>query len=143
MTPYQLELLKMFSVKRFDLNESDSNGNTLLHIVIACWSGEYQNLIQHHAKNTLVPLCATAIENMVKLLLENGIYIHARNNHRKTAIDILDPKSKEDGAVMELIKRYDKFPTLKHMTAIKLSGDNIPYNHYQLPEHLVKFIKLH
>jgi hypothetical protein len=91
-----LELMKMVVDEITNLDVQDSEGNTLLHVVV-------------HA----IPYNPQTTQEIVELLIQNGIHIHARNNQRMTALDILKDLDPDDYQRMQdvedLISKSEEF----------------------------------
>ena len=131
-----------------DFNATDSQGNTLLHNVICDALQDIDHFIGDRDRSDPVLQTETAIE-MIKILLENGSYPHAKNKERKSPIDQiphdklrrLNPEN-IISCWKDLMTKYDCTLTLKYMAATKIVDYKISYKNF-LPETLVKFVDLH
>ena len=124
-----------------DANVIDSEGNTLLHVVVNLFTAQ-KNLF---ARESL----PDAILKITGLLLEAGVDIHAKNKSKLTALEVIlncgHYKKALDSDMqncISLIKQYENFPTLKNIVVQKLHKSQIPYHKY-LPEVLTEYVDQH
>ena len=129
----------------FDLNCIDSDGNTLLHIIIFALRDEFFRR-QRHFGGGGSSTCAKTTEKIVLLLLEEGAYVNARYKKRQTVLDLFEQPLFHDchsgTQIVKTLSEYNQFPKLKHLAAIKLSQSNFPYQDL-LPVALAQFVDLH
>ncbi|ELU05423.1 hypothetical protein CAPTEDRAFT_205476 [Capitella teleta] len=74
---------------------------------------------------------------IIKLLLENGAHIDARNSEHKTSMDLLDSLSMTDISVSPL-----KYRTLQCLAARQIMAHNIAFEG-QIPKKLEDFVLMH
>ena len=147
---YNYTLMKMIVDSQVDLNATDHEGNTILHIVMSDIQREidFQKKHKNLAEDIIEQYIDTAID-IAKLLLDHGSYPHAKNKQGRYPGDQLHDSTvllfyKIDELKVrfrDLMKNYDCTLTLKYMAAIKIIEYRIPYRHH-LPKYLVKFVDL-
>jgi ankyrin repeat protein len=119
-----VKLLKMFLDSGFSLDDTDSENNTMLHVCIQS-------------------LCKV---EFIKLLLENGVHVHAKNKEGNTAHDILlqptHVRFQNYTKLLRLMDDYSGFLSLKCLAAMTLRECDISYEKV-LPRTLVRFVNLH
>ena len=107
-----------------DIHDVDSNGNNVLHVVVA----------------------ADPNVAILPVLLAEGLQLHERNNKRQTPLDIFESQKNpapSTGGVYDLLKSHmTTLMTLKSLAAIKVRESEINYQD-QLPKILVKFVNRH
>ena len=86
---------------------------------------------------------------IIKFLLENGSYPHARNKKGQCPGDGLPHvklyRLNPENLITQfknLLAKYDSRMTLKYMSAKKIIDSQIPYKDI-LPQHMVEFVNLH
>ena len=120
-----------------DLNVTDEDGNTLLHLVAK----------RSHYDAYSKPPCSV---KSLTCLIDQGAYVHAKNKEGKTAIDYLKKfiaqhKDKADDEAINEAKRIfemldGKVPPLKCFAATET---NASISKTDVPEMLQNFVKLH
>ena len=144
---YNCQFITMIVQSQCDLNATDSLGNTLLHNVVCDALQEIKSFRGY--PNSCRTVLTEPVIKIVKILLDNGSYPHAKNKQRKCPFDELTDielnKSNPENIIAsckELMKNYDRTLTLKYLAATKIVDSAVPYRHL-LPEALVKFVDLH
>jgi len=166
--PCNYNMLQLLIHAGFDIYENDSDGNTLLHAIIKSvikllkvmherdrYDADYA-LYDYELRLEMKP----AIALTLKFLLERGMYLHARNNGRKTIMDIIqdclnegffgeaaDSEDENSGHdvlqhIRDVLKKYEEFSTLKHLAAKAIKDFALPYEN-MLPTSLTKFVDYH
>ena len=144
---YSSQFMKMIVESVEDLNATDHQGNTFLHIVISDVVEEINHIdISYHSQMTTQ--INIAVET-AKVLLENGAYSHARNKQGRCPFDLLQCiRAKKSGPesilehFRERFKKYDSSLTLKYLAARTIVDSQVPYAN-RLPKALVRFVDLH
>ena len=144
---YSYHLLKLIIDTQCDLNDTDHNGNTILHIVISDVFQEIECVHKSDQDNVGKQLSDVVVE-LVQLLLENGSYPHAKNKQGKCPVnglqDIKPMRYNPENlfiSLNDLLEKYGAF-TLQYLSATKIVQAKISYKS-KLPEALVKFVDLH
>ena len=141
--------MKMIIDSKADLNATDHEGNTILHIVMSDCQREIDYLRRENFEELIIEKHMDTAVDIAKLLLDHGSYPHAKNKQGKYPGDLLHDVTLEYfdnpetliGHFQDMLKSYDCRLTLKYLTAIKIIEYNIPYRQ-QLPKSLVKFVDL-
>ena len=115
-----------------DLNDTDSNDNTILHNVICDFLREIDFHHDYQGDNQKIQI--DQFLEIVKMLLENGAHPHANNKEGKCPLDAITATklrkfNTKDIMIhcKDLMTKYDCTLTLKYQTAKKIVGSNIPY----------------
>ena len=140
---YNYHFVQMVIQSGYDLNATDWEGNTILHVVISEVLMEIDAF--YNTKDQLMELALKIIE----ILLENGSYPHARNKNGRcpgegfpnVKIRNYSPESVV-AQFKNLLGKYDSTMTLKYLAARKIVDSQIAYETV-LPKDLARFVSLH
>ena len=117
-------VLQLFIDCRLDVDATDSDGNTLLHVVAGSSRREPD-------------------DRLVKMLLDNGAHSHCRNKNGKTPLDVAKKKTEKCTEVIELLEEHMKILNLKCIAAKKVKDYKLLDQNCELPACLVKFVSIH
>ena len=143
-SPYDCELMKILLDCITDVNEVDSDGNTILHTAVGSFSYDYRFYLDpSHAHRLNDYTDRMAI--LIKILVENGVNPNARNSDYALASDLLGSivDDHTDCVLSLLLKEYELqcCMTLKHKAAVAVKQSKLPYENL-LPTALVKLVNL-
>ena len=149
---YNFKFMKMVIDSQWDVNSTDDQGNTILHIILSEVLLDI-DVVQRSNFNNIYKYTQELIDttvNIVQLLLDNGSYPHAKNKQGKYPCEgLLDVELESNfnpenliTRLNHLLEKYDCTFTLKYLTAKKIVDSKIAYEKH-LPKSLVHFLDLH
>ena len=122
-------ILQLFIDNRLNVDATDSDGNTLLHIMVGCSGGQPNE----------------CIVRLVKMLLDNRAHSHCRNKNGRTPLDVARAKKTDKSPeIIELLEEHMRIPSLKCIAAKKVKDYELLENNCEFwPAHLIKFVNIH
>ena len=116
-------VLQLFIDNRLNVDATDSDGNTLLHVIVGSESTD---------------------ERLLQMLLDNGAHSHCRNKNGKTPLDIAKKKKKETAEVIKLLEEHMKILSLKCIAAKNVKDYKLLEKNCEFwPKDLIKFVSIH
>ena len=149
---YNYHFVKMVAEsQRLHPNATDSDGNTLLHVVTSEFLPEIEYMY-HPAQDDMLKQHVETRLLILKVCLENGSYPHARNKQGRTAEDELDclqhcmefqrfDRENLTTQIKNLLAQYDSSLTLKYLSAKRIADAKIPYKN-TMPKELTELVNL-
>ena len=140
--------MEMLIDSKIDLNATDHQGNTILHVVMSDIQREVDFLKRINFGELIIERHIDTAVDIAQLLLDHGSYPHAKNKRgncpgdqlHDVKLEYFNPETLID-RFKDLLKNYDCSLTLKYLAAVRINQYNIPYRQH-LPESLIKFVDL-
>ena len=147
---YNLQLAKMIIECQYDLNATDHEGNTLLHVIMSDVYMEIE-FLKLFVKDPILSQHIETTFQTVHILLDNGSYPQAKNKRGKYPCDGFEHgrlqrycQENLHERFQDLFAKYDSQSifSLKCLAKTVIRKSRIPYKNF-LPVALVKFVDFH